>query len=157
MSSAKRKVVGYEINKERIKEANRGVTNVVFKKADITKLSIPKSDAVILFHVLHHLRSFKVQEELLSKIYKSLSKNGKLIIVEVNVNYSIKFFVAWTFDHFIVPIVFERKLYDEIYFRRKENWKEILRKKGFSVEIKEENKGMIFPHLILCCTKTHNL
>lgn len=156
LSSSKREVIGYELNEERIKEADRGLPNAKFKKADVTKLSLPKADTVVLFHVLHHLTSYKKQEELLQEIARLLKKGKKLVIVEVNMKFSLKFIVASLFDYFIVPVVFEKKLNDKIYFRKSEDWVRYIRNLGFSVKSKEVDRGMVFPHLILYCTKLHN-
>lgn len=79
----KRKIIALEFNKDKIKMAKRGYPNVQFLTGDITKAKVPQADAMILMHVLHHLESYREQEELLTACVKKLKKGGTLLIDEV--------------------------------------------------------------------------
>ncbi len=153
ISSVKRKITGFEISSERIKEASRKLPNVSFKKADVTKANLPSSDAIVLFHLLHHLMSQKDQEKLLEKCVKALKKNGSLVIVEVNMKPSLKFLIAWFFDHFIVPTAFEKRFFSRIFFRKQNKWVKILKNNGLKVKKYEFEKNMPFPHIVFIGTK----
>ncbi len=153
ISSKKRKIKAYEISNERIREATRGVDNVKFIKSDVTRLKIPKSKIIVLFHLLHHLRNFNDQEKLIANCYKSLVKGGKLVIVEIDIKFSLKYFIAWTFDHFIVPMVFERKIYSDVYFRKKSDWLVLLKKNNFKVKCFSAEEKMPFSHIIFTAVK----
>src|SRR5258706_12201164 len=85
LSSSERNVRGIEIDPKRFILTNHGVKNVIFQLEDISKSDIPPADAIILFHVLHHLPSYKAQEALIKKCVHKLKVNGKIIIVEIYV------------------------------------------------------------------------
>ena len=152
LSSPKRKIIGYEIAPERLKRAKKGVRNTLYYVGDIIEISYPLSDAVILFHVLHHLPSKDAQEKVLLKVKKSLNERGKMIIVEVHVKPTIKYIAAWIADHFLVPWVFEKKFYTRAYFRNEHEWVSLLKKLGFEINTTEETVGRPFPNIIFECT-----
>ena len=79
----KRKIIAMEFNKNKIKEAKKGFPNVKYFAGDITKAKVDQADAIILMHVLHHLDSYKKQEEFLAKIVSKIKKGGILLIDEV--------------------------------------------------------------------------
>ena len=152
LSSTRRKVVGIEIDKKRIKEADRGLSNVVYKYSDVLKEPLPKSDCIILFHLLHHLSSYANQKLLIEKCNKALKTNGKIVIVEVDKNISIKYLISWFTDHFIVAWLFENRFYNkDIYFRKIQNWKKLLRENGLSYNTYRCSKGEPFSSFILEC------
>ena len=64
ISSPQRAITGIEINQDRLSQADRGVSNVSFKKGDATKVLLFNYDVVVMFHLLHHLTSFNQQEDL---------------------------------------------------------------------------------------------
>lgn len=152
LMSSRRKILGFEIDRKRLSIANRNVPNTVFKYGDATKLVIPPADAITFFHVLHHLNSYKEQEEVLRKCYKSLRKGGKLFIVEVEIKSSIKYWTCWLADHFLVPWVFEKKFYALAFFRNSKKWKKLLNEIGFSCKIIPAEAGRPFSNVILECT-----
>lgn len=152
IASLQRKIFGIEIASERLMRAKKGIKNASFSVGDIIKVPYPKSDAVVLFHVLHHLSSKNAQEEVIKKAKDSLEKKGKLIIVEVHVKPTIKYLAAWFADHFLVPWVFEKRFYTKAYFRKEKDWLNLLKKIGFIVKTKEETKGRPFPNIIFECT-----
>lgn len=151
IASLKREVIGYEIVPERLARAQKKIKNTSFKVGDIVDIRYPKADAFILFHVLHHLLSFEAQEVVLRKVKKSLKPQGKLVIVEVYVEPSIKYLAAWIADHFLVPWVFEKRFHTNAYFRREKSWRELLKKIGYKVKVTLEVKGRPFPNIIFEC------
>lgn len=151
LSSSKRKIIGIELTKERVARAKKKIKNTSFSAGDIVKIPFPKSDTIVLFHVLHHLPGKNAQEIVLQKTKKSLKKNGKLIIVEVHVKPTIKYYLAWFADHFLVPWVFEKRFFTRAYFRKEKEWTALLKKMGFKVKITEETSGRPFPNIILEC------
>lgn len=153
LSSPSRKILGVEIDEERLSQANHSLPNVSFKYGDVTKVKLPKSDAIILVHVLHHLTSFTDQEKVLIESCRALKNSGKLIIVEVEPKFSLKYFVTWFTDHFLVPWLFERKLYSPIFFRASEEWIRLLKRLGFACKVIAAEKGKPFTHVIIDCTK----
>ncbi|MDP2638332.1 MAG: class I SAM-dependent methyltransferase [Candidatus Levybacteria bacterium] len=152
LSSDKRKVIGIEIAPERLLRAKKGIKNTSFYVGDIVKKPYPKTDIAILFHVLHHLPGKNAQEEVIKKAKDSLEEKGKLIIVEVHVKPTIKYAAAWFADHFLVPWVFEKRFYTKAYFRKEQEWVNLLKQLGFKVKITHATKGRPFPNIIFECT-----
>jgi len=66
------------MDRNRLKVANRGLPNTKFILGDANKADIPKADAIVLVHLLHHLDSFGKQETLIKECRLKLRKNGKL-------------------------------------------------------------------------------
>lgn len=153
LASDKRKILGIEIDKKRLRIANRGVKNVTFAWGDATTVTIPKANAIVLFHLLHHLNSYKDQEKVIEMCFNQLKKNGKLVIIEAEPEFSIKYLITWLTDHFIVPWLFERRFYSPIFFRHRREWKKVLARMGFSCRINRADAGHPFTHIILECKK----
>lgn len=154
LASKQRRVIGIEIDKNRIKIADHGISNVNFLNADATKIDLPKFDIIICFQLLHHLKSYEAQEDLIEKCIKSLSKGGKILIVEIRVDYTPRYWLAWLADHFLVPLFFEKRLYSPIFFRTVPAWKKLFEKKYLNCNIitpKELNKP--FTNIIFECRK----
>ncbi|KKS12695.1 MAG: MCP methyltransferase, CheR-type [Candidatus Daviesbacteria bacterium GW2011_GWB1_41_5] len=153
LGSRDRRILGFDINRERLSVANRKVSNTQFRYGDATKSTIPSCDVIIFFHVLHHFNSYKEQEIVLRKCYKALGKGGKLLIVEVEIKPSLKYWICWFFDFFIVPWVFEKKLWAPAFFRRSKDWKKFLDKLGFHCKIIPAEAGRPFSNVILDCSR----
>ncbi len=150
IASSKRKIIGIEINKGRLKESDKGLKNVKFTLGDIVKEKIPESNAIILAHVLHHLNSFSEQVELLKLCRKKLKRGGKLIIIEIIETPFLKFIFTALVDYFVLPALFEGKLISsKIHYRSVSGWKETLKNVGFSNRFKLIHKGMPFSHVII--------
>lgn len=153
ISSSKRQVIGYELDQERLARAKKEIKNTSFYIGNIVDVPYPKSDAIVLFHVMHHLPSIDAQNKVLEKAKNSLKKNGKLIIVEVHVKATLKYIAAWIADHFLVPWVFEKRFYTKAYFRREDDWMGLLKKMGFKkIKVTQESSGRPFPNIIFECT-----
>lgn len=153
LSSKDRTVYGLDIDRTRISQADRGLKNTKFVHADAVNANVPPADVLVLFHVLHHLNSPADQEIVLSNCRGKVAKNGKMIIVEVEPKFSIKYLITLFTDHFLVPWLFEKRLYSPIYFRRSKDWVKILNSLGFTCKVKSAEEGMPFSHIILDCTK----
>lgn len=154
ISSRERRILGIEIDGDRLKDANRGLCNIEFKKGNVLKAKFPKADVILMVHLLHHLSSKEDQLKLLKKTKNCLTNGGKLVIVEVDNNPVIKYIISWLTDAFIVPILFEKKVYNfAFYYRKQREWKVLLKKIGFKVIIKSAHKGKPFSHVIFIATK----
>ena len=138
--SKERKVLGLEINNNRIKYANIGIENASFEAGDITKMNIPKADCIIFTHVLHHLKTYEEQEKLLKSCYDKLRVGGYIIISEVNKYPRWKYIISLLSDYILYP--FER-----INYRSVENFTSLLEKINFSVEIVPLHEGSMFAHI----------
>jgi 2-polyprenyl-6-hydroxyphenyl methylase/3-demethylubiquinone-9 3-methyltransferase len=157
LSSPERKVIGIEIDAKRFSLADKGIKNITFQLADITKTSIPEADAIILFHVLHHLNSYKDQELLLKKCIRQLKPNGKLLIVEIYIQPTVQYAISWITDHILVAWFFEKRLYTQILFRRFEKWIDLLKTLGVSCLTQYPNKiYKPFSNVIIISQKSNN-
>lgn len=153
-SRPKTKVFGIDLNRERIKEAEKCVKNTKFVYGDILKKEIPKADVILVIHVFHHLTSKKAQEKLIEECYTKLKKSGKLIVAEVAEKPFLKYQFSWFTDHVIVPILFESKLYNpDIFFRRVDEWQKLFDKLGFNHKSIKADKSKPFSHVVFECTK----
>ncbi|MBI5222291.1 MAG: class I SAM-dependent methyltransferase [Candidatus Magasanikbacteria bacterium] len=151
ISSSNRSVIGYEIVPERLARAKKRIKNTRYFVGDIIEVPYPKADAVVLFHVLHHLPGKANQELVLRKAKQSLKKGGTLVIVEVHVKPTVKYIAAWIADHFLVPWVFEKRWYTRAYFRTEHEWTGLLKRLGFTVNVTEETSGRPFPNIMFEC------
>lgn len=142
----KRQVLGIELDSQKIRFANRGVANVKFLKADITKIILKKADVILLIHVLHHLNSFKEQEHLLNECRQKLAKNGRLIIAEVDKKPFFKFILGRLADFLLYPG-------DKIYYRFPAEFKKIFTRHGFKTKIIKAEKGKPFANIIYVLEK----
>lgn len=148
-SSLQRRVLGIELNKNRLREADRGLKNTRFIQGDILKKNFPKSDTILLIHVFHHLPSYKDQERLLTKCRRSLRVGGKLIVTEIIETPILKFLFSALTDVVTVPILFEGKLFDtKIHYRTLGGWEKFLSGGGFKFKSESIHKGMPFSHVI---------
>ena len=74
LASNNRKITGVEIDKGRIKQADKRLKNVKFIQGDATKLKVPRADIIFMFHLLHHLSSFNDQVKMINECAKKLKK-----------------------------------------------------------------------------------
>lgn len=84
LSSSRRQIIGVDTDREKISYASRGIKNVSLGIGDATKMKLKNFDCIILHVVLHHLNSRQEQIKLVEKCKNMLSKNGILLIVEVD-------------------------------------------------------------------------
>lgn len=154
ISSESREVVGMDIDKKRVGEADRGLSNTSFRLGDAVNATLPKEvDCIVMFHLLHHLLSHEDQEKLIRRSVRSLKKGGRIIIVEIDKTPFLKYFVSWLTDHFIVAWLFERKLYEStILFRSKKEWRQLLFNSGLKVKTYSKSHiGKPFSHIVFVC------
>lgn len=154
LSRPKLSVFGIDLNKKRIKEANKGVTNAKFVAGDIVSKDIPMADVIILSHVFHHLLSRSDQEKLLAKCIKKLKKGGKLLIIEIDTKPFLKYLLTYFVDVVIVPILFEGRLINtKIFYRSEKEWMDLFKKNKLSVKACNGSEGKPFSHVIFLCRK----
>lgn len=154
VSSNKRKIIGIELDKKRVKQANRGQKNTIFKYGDATKVKLEKCDAVVMFHLLHHLLSLNDQEKVIKNSVKALKKNGKIVIVEIDNKPFLKYITAWITDHILVAWLFEKKIYEHnIYFRNEKEWLQLFERLNLKYKVTPASANQPFSHIIFECTK----
>lgn len=143
ISGPRRQVIGIDISGERIERAYKKLKNVQFVASDIMDLDIQDCDAIVIIHMLHHLPSFKAQEELLRSCHQKLSSGGYIVIGEIDTKPLWKSFCSKAIDHLLYRG-------DSFHFRTCEEFKKIIEKTGFSdVRIIDCSKGIPFAHKVL--------
>lgn len=156
IKSPLRKIVGVEINRNRIKIADKGFKNTKFITGDVTKKKIKSADTILMFHLLHHLLAPLDQIDLIKDCVRKLSKGGKLIIIEVDTKPIHKYLFSNLTDKVIVPILFERKFFDfNIHYRSAIEWRDILAKHGLKTTILRADKDKPFSHIIIQAKKIY--
>lgn len=154
ISGKNRKILGIEVNRNRLKNAYKGLKNTNFKYGSIIKIKFSRPDVFILSHVLHHLPNRNFQEVVLRNCFKNLKKGGRLIIIEIAEKPLLKYIFTWLTDAFTVPILFEHKMYDfNFYYRKTEEWIGLLKKIGFKVTSRLIHQSKPFSHVMFIATK----
>lgn len=154
ITGPRRDIVGIELKKNRLKFANKGLKNTRYFAGNVLRKEFPQVDVVIMIHLLHHLPSRESQEVLIKKVLDKLGTGGKLIIAEVSERPLLKYIISWVTDVFVVPLLFDRKLFSvNVYYRKDKNWKDLLLKHGFGVEYRSLHKGKPFSHNLFVATK----
>lgn len=152
VKSSQRKIIGIELNKERIKDAQKGLPNTKFIKGNALKAKLPAANEVLMYHLLHHLPTKKDQEKLILKCSEILNRNGKMIIVEVDKKPFFKFLFAHITDKILVPILFENKFLDlKINYRDRFEWKSLFESYSWKVRVINVHKDRPYSHIILYC------
>lgn len=147
LSSQQRDVMGVELSGRKIQYADQGIKNVRFINEDITKLTLNDCDAIILFHVLHHLHSFAQQQRLLKEAYAKLKRGGRLIVVEIDTR------PLWKF---LFTIVVDASLYigNWFYYRSEKKFLELFKKLNFDIEyVVPADRLVPLSHKIYVCRK----
>lgn len=144
--SAKRRIMGVDLDAAKIKVADRGIGNVSFRRADIRKDIIPEVDCIVVVHVLHHLPSFKEQNEVLRACAVHLRPGGLLVITEVDDRPRWKYALSWIADHILYPR-------DTITFRPQAGWVSLLETSGLIVRVISMHEGALFPHVTFVARK----
>lgn len=83
-SQPKRFILGVDLDRKKLMFADKGMQNAAFRYGDATRQRLQKLDAIVLLDVLHHLSSYKAQDDLVKASASMLSRTGRLIIVEVD-------------------------------------------------------------------------
>lgn len=141
-----RKLIGLDYNKNRIKKAFVGLKNTEYKAKDISKVSIPKVDCILLVHVLHHVDSRRKQISIINECKKKLKKNGKLIISEINMEPAWKFAISKLADKVLYPN-------DKCNYLGKKLLFQILKKKGFKIITSKNDERSVWSDFILTSQK----
>lgn len=150
--SSKRHVLACEFDKNKTeiaKEAAKtgGINNIFFDNKDITKIPIKKASAIIIMHVLHHLKSYREQEKLIGECVKKLEKGDMLLIDEVDKKYTFQYLLALLTDSLLY-------FGDRFYYRSKKDMITFLSKFPLTVEVKNVSDFfMPYPELIYICIK----
>lgn len=147
----KRSIIGYDLNKQRIKNLKRlvknaSISNVDFSQRDFIHSSdVHQGDIVLFIDLLHHV-PFRTQKRLLKAAYLNAANDGRIIIKEINSECSLKFFVNYMQD----KIISRGK---KLYFRPLRSWVKMIESIGFRVKSVETPNSILYPHILIVADK----
>jgi 2-polyprenyl-6-hydroxyphenyl methylase/3-demethylubiquinone-9 3-methyltransferase len=145
LCSPGREVTGVELNERKLRHCAKGLPGVRFERRDLLAAEWrERYDGIVVLHVLHHLRSYSEQEELLAHCARGLTEQGILAILEVDKQPAWKLGVAWLVDHLLYPG-------DGIFYRGRPEMLALLNRLGFKAEIVSLHAGHPFPHVLYLC------
>jgi len=149
LTSPERDVIGIDLSPRRIRVAQRTVKdrrNIKFLLQDASSLRVEKCDVFVMSDFLHHL-SYRHQEELLAVCCQKLSKNGLLIMEEVDG----KPYWKYQFNIIVDGLL---NLGERIYFRNSSEYVKLLSRIGFQVSTETAHKGLPFSDILYLCKKS---
>jgi len=154
LKESERKVLGIDLDSKRIARAKKSIQgrkNIDFIVKDLRDIKLKKTDAIIMYDVLHHV-TYENQEKILKECYDKLGESGLLIIKDVNKNKFLKyFFFARMID--TLTSLTNVTAGEKRAFRKPEEFSSLLKKIGFNVETKILDLKDITPHVLFICKK----
>ena len=146
LRAEERQLIGIDKNSRKTKYAFRGLKNTQFLTIDIKDFNLDSCQGITMIDFLHHMNSYSDQEDLLKHCSTGLAKGGTLFIKDVCFEPYYKFFLTRIVDNVLYTG-------DRFYFRKWEEFKEILEDIGFSVEYVSLHPGTPYSTYGLRCTK----
>lgn len=146
--SSDRKVIGLDLNKEKIEKAQDlfVAKNLQFVKEDALTFSYKKCEGLILSDFLHHI-TFEMQEKIIKKISSVLNQDGVLIIKEIDQADVLRMYLSRLWDFVLYP-------QEKIYYRTKKAWQKLLGANGFEVSVRREVPWFPGSTYLFICRKT---
>lgn len=146
LRAPERTVLALEKNPEKAALARGRVTNVRVEDRDIASDILPHVDAITLIDVLHHLRSFAEQEELLDTVARVLPPGGQLILKEVSTALPARFRLTLLLDR----IAYRGETF---FFRHHDDFRRLLEERGFDAEFLPFWKGIPYSEYVFVARK----
>lgn len=142
-----RKVIGIDRdnNKINVAASSYNHTNLQFIKADAVKMTYQVFSGAVMSDFLHHVE-YSIQETILEKLQRKISKQGVLIIKEIDANDGIRKWLSRLWDLILYPN-------DKIYYRSLDDWKSLLNKQGFEVNVSREVAWFPGSTFLFICSK----
>jgi len=148
LASEEREVIGIDLSPKRIRVAQgtvRDRRNIKFLRQDANSLKVEKCNVFLMSDFLHHL-PYQHQDELLALCYQKLSKNGLLIIEEVDDK------PVWKYRFNIIADGL-LNLGQRIYFRNSSEYLRLLSSIGFGVKTEVAHKDLPLSDVLYLCKK----
>jgi 2-polyprenyl-6-hydroxyphenyl methylase/3-demethylubiquinone-9 3-methyltransferase len=146
LRAPERQILALEKDPRKAAFARGRVVNVAVAERDILSADFPGVDVVTITDVLHHLRSFKEQEEILDAVRRILPPGGQLVVKEISKSRPIRYRFTYLLDTLAFPG-------EKFFFRHHEDFGTLLEAKGFTVEFKPLWKGTPTSSYVHVCTK----
>lgn len=130
LESNKRKVIGLDINQNKIslaKSIGKKISNLEFRQINVLTEDLPSADGFILSDFLHHLPASKHQG-LLKRIVSKLKPDGIIVIKEIDLNDGARAKISRFFDFIFYP-------FQKVDFIKSNNLKDYLSTIGVTTSI----------------------
>jgi 2-polyprenyl-3-methyl-5-hydroxy-6-metoxy-1,4-benzoquinol methylase len=148
LKSPDRRVLGIDLNRERIEVAKRskGHPEVSFQLGDVRDFQGIPFDAVVMTDVLHHISDDKVRV-LLRIIRSCLSDNGILVVLDVDRCPLRKFYTTYLIDRLL-------NLTRSLHYRSRGFLVRLIEQSGFRVQrVVLADQGLPLSDVIYLCRK----
>ncbi len=148
IASPKREVIGIDLNKKKVKLGKtvaKDIGNLSFEEKDVLRQRLPHADAFVLSDFLHHIPASE-HKNLLKKIVESLTKNGALIIKEIDLKDGIRAKISRIFDFLFYP-------FEKVSFINSEKLGVLLTSLGLKVSIIKVQKWFPGSTTLFICKK----
>lgn len=148
LTSKKRDITGIDLSEKRIDIARKSIFHrqkISFHCKNVVDLQIGEYRAMIMSDFLHHI-DYGIQEELLRLCYQKLQPGGLLLIEEVDDSPFWKYWLTYITDVLL-------NIGDDLFFRNRDSYKELLCRIGFEVHMKEANKNIPWSDILYICKK----
>jgi len=153
LKSPERRVLGIDLNRERIgvaKRSAKGHSEISFQLGDVRDFQGIPFDAVVMTDVLHHIDDEKVLV-LLRIIRSCLSDQGILVVLDVDRSPLRKFYIAYLIDRLL-------NLTRSLHYRSKALLVLLLSRSGFQVqEVIRADRDLPLSDVIYLCRKNGEL
>jgi len=148
-TSARRRVIGSELNGKRVaaaRQAARGVENVKFVREDLLQgQRVGDVDCIILVDLLHHI-SYERQQSLLAAVWEALAVGGTLIVKDMDDRPAFKYYVNLVHDKLMTG-------FDRLAFASARALQLRLAEQGFAVTSCRTLRHPLYAHYLLTCEK----
>lgn len=145
--STERRVIGIDLNKLKIKEAqhNYETTNLSFVAEDAKRFSYKSCNGVIFSDFLHHVDLLS-QLKILEIVTKNLENGGILILKEIVKDDGWRMWASRLWDFLLYP-------FDKINYRSRSEWEKILVEFKLEVEVKRHVSWFPGSTILFVCKK----
>lgn len=154
LGSARREILGFDLDAEKIRTAERTITSGMpaeFLPGNITEMPIPTADIISLVDVLY-LIPYDQQETLLSRCRAALKPGGLLVIKEMDSRPRWK--SGWNrIQETLAVKILGFTLGSRFYFRSREEFQSLLSRLGFQTRSLPLHRGYWYPHIVHLAAK----
>lgn len=154
LGSSERIIEGSDISGRKINVAEKTTgdrKNIRFSLRPIQNLNGSDYDAIIISDTLYLIPS-QQQEQILRDCFRKLTKDGLLLIKEMNTKPYWKYLLNLIQETLIVKIL-KFTQGDNFFFHSSSEYKNLLSRIGFEIKVIRLDKEQIYPHIAYICNK----
>jgi 2-polyprenyl-3-methyl-5-hydroxy-6-metoxy-1,4-benzoquinol methylase len=147
-------VHGIEIMPRDVERAREALSSIAYRTsfecADMCDATFTACDVVVILDVLHYV-SYEKQEDILRRVHRALSGEGKLLLRVGDAAAGLPFKMSNWVDNIVMFIRGHRL--PRLYCRSVADWKRVLEQTGFTVKPMPMHEGTPFANILLICEK----